>query len=253
MSKIRCLSGVTQIASILKHALREVGQRKVGALCFVGDAAEEPRSQLISPARELAGAGVPAFMFLEGEDSTARTIFQEIAQVTGGAFGHFDQNSARMLADLLKAVAAFAAGGRLALEKQGGSAAKLLLGQIRLGEADMPITLKDINAALALLAEDYPSCFVLEQYQPHRPLKIGIDRDSRNAAQPWISRERGVTLRFYICRLMYLQSLVEGADRVDLDGNPVGKVSAQDAGHARGRTRRNHRHTRCQGGCGEGR
>ena len=131
MSKIRCQSGVTQIASILKHTLREAGQRKIGALCFVGDAAEEPRSQLISPARELAGAGVPAFMFLEGEDPTARAIFREIASVTGGAFAHFDQNAARMLADLLKAVAVFASGGRLALEKQGGAAAKLLLGQIR--------------------------------------------------------------------------------------------------------------------------
>ena len=50
MSKIRCLSGVTQIGSVLKHTLREASQRKVGALCFVGDAAEEPRSSLISPA-----------------------------------------------------------------------------------------------------------------------------------------------------------------------------------------------------------
>ena len=102
---------------------------------FVGDAAEEPRSQLISPARELAGAGVPAFMFLEGEDPTARSIFQEIASVTGGAFGHFDQNSARMLADLLKAVAAFAAGGRLALEAQGGGGASAARSDPPLGEA----------------------------------------------------------------------------------------------------------------------
>jgi len=131
MSKIRCQSGVTQIGSVLEHALRETGQRKVGALVFIGDAAEEGRSQLISPAKELAGIGVPAFMFLEGEDPTARAIFQEIASVTGGAFGHFDQNSARMLADLLRAVASFAAGGRLALEKQGSAAAKLLLGQLR--------------------------------------------------------------------------------------------------------------------------
>ena len=100
-------------------------------MCFVGDAAEESRSQLISPARELAGVGVPAFMFLEGEDPTARTIFQEIARATGGAFGHFDQNSARRLADLLKAVAAFAAGGRLALEAQNSAAARLLLNQVR--------------------------------------------------------------------------------------------------------------------------
>ena len=79
MSKIRCLSGVTQIGAVLKHTLREASQRKVGALVFIGDAAEEPRSQLIGPARELAGAGVPAFMFLEGEDPGARSIFQEIA------------------------------------------------------------------------------------------------------------------------------------------------------------------------------
>lgn len=130
MAKIRCLSGVTQIGAVLKHALREASQRKVGALCFVGDAAEEPRSQLISPARELAGVGVPAFMFQEGEDPTARSAFKEIAQVTGGAFGVFDANSARMLADLLKAVAVFASGGRLALEKQGGPAARLLLSQL---------------------------------------------------------------------------------------------------------------------------
>jgi sRNA-binding protein len=31
---------------------------------------------------------------------------------------------------------------------------------------------------------------------------------------------------------MYLQSLVAGAARVDLDGNPAGEVSAADAEHA---------------------
>ena len=41
----------------------------------------------------------------------------------------------------------------------------------------MPIGLKDITAALALLAETYPQCFTAEQHLPHRPLKIGIDRD----------------------------------------------------------------------------
>ena len=93
MSKIRCLSGVTQIGAILKHTLREAGQRKVGALCFVGDAAEEPRSQLISPARELAGVGVPAFMFQEGEDPAATRDLPGDRQLTGGAFGHFDQTA----------------------------------------------------------------------------------------------------------------------------------------------------------------
>ncbi len=35
--------------------------------------------------------------------------------------------------------------------------------------------------------------------------------------------------------MTYLQSLVAGAARVDLDGNPVGEVSAETAEHARER------------------
>ena len=44
---------------------------------------------------------------------------------------HFDQGSARQLGELLRAVAAFAVGGIVALERQGSDAAKLLLGQAR--------------------------------------------------------------------------------------------------------------------------
>lgn len=58
-------------------------------------------------------------------------IFRELAQITKGAFHRFDQGSAKQLAELLKAAALFATGGRAALERQGGSAAKLLLGQLR--------------------------------------------------------------------------------------------------------------------------
>jgi ProP effector len=42
-------------------------------------------------------------------------------------------------------------------------------------------------------------------------------------------------MRFYVSRVMYLQSLVEGAGRVDLDGNVCGEVTASDAEHARSR------------------
>ena len=38
----------------------------------------------------------------------------------------------------------------------------------------MTITKQDINAVLARLTEAFPQSFVLEQYQPHRPLKVGI-------------------------------------------------------------------------------
>ena len=42
-------------------------------------------------------------------------------------------------------------------------------------------------------------------------------------------------MQFYVSRVMYLQSLVEGAGRVDLDGVVVGTVTASDAEHARSR------------------
>ena len=38
----------------------------------------------------------------------------------------------------------------------------------------MTITKQDINAVLTRLTEAFPQAFVLEQYQPHRPLKVGI-------------------------------------------------------------------------------
>jgi hypothetical protein len=73
-------------------------------------------------------------MFQEGAEPVARQAFGEIARITGGAFATFDANAPQRLADLLGAAAAYAAGGRSALEKQareGGAAACLLLGQMR--------------------------------------------------------------------------------------------------------------------------
>jgi ferredoxin len=60
--------------------------------------------------------------------------FREIARLTGGAYAAFDASAPRTLADLLAAAAAYAAGGRTALESQagaGGDAARRLLGQMR--------------------------------------------------------------------------------------------------------------------------
>ena len=54
---------------------------------------------------------------------TTRKRFQEIAQVTHGAYQRFDQGAAKQLAELLRAVAAFAVGGITALENQKSGAA----------------------------------------------------------------------------------------------------------------------------------
>ena len=70
-------------------------------------------------------------MFQEGRDQEAAEIFQEIAEVSHGAYHRFDAGSAKQLSELLRAVAAFTVGGITALERQGSAAARLLLGQGR--------------------------------------------------------------------------------------------------------------------------
>jgi hypothetical protein len=133
MAKITVRGGTTQIGKVLAHARNEARQAKVGALVFIGDAMEEPVERLLATAGELAIAGVKAFMFQEGDDPRARQAFGEIARLTGGAYGAFDANAASRLEALLRAAAAYAAGGRAGLEAQAlkDDAARLLLRQMR--------------------------------------------------------------------------------------------------------------------------
>ncbi|MGA8169888.1 MAG: VWA domain-containing protein [Methylocystis sp.] len=133
MAKIDCRAGHTQIGKVLRHARHETRARRVGALIFIGDAMEESVDDLGAVAGELGLLGVKAFMFQEGSDRAAQLAFREIARLTGGAYAAFDASAPRRLADLLKAVAAYAVGGRLELEKRaerGEAAARLLLSQI---------------------------------------------------------------------------------------------------------------------------
>ena len=58
--------------------------------------------------------GVPAFMFQEGDDLLP-SAFREIARLTRGAYCRFDRGAAHQLRELLRAVAAYAAGGLRAL------------------------------------------------------------------------------------------------------------------------------------------
>jgi hypothetical protein len=94
---------------------------------------EENMDGLLATAGELALAGVKTFMFQEGEDAGASRAFREIARLTGGAYGAFDASAAHRLEGLLRAAAAYAAGGRAGLEAQAlkEDAARLLLQQMR--------------------------------------------------------------------------------------------------------------------------
>jgi hypothetical protein len=133
MARIDCRAGRTQMAKIMMHALAESKAAPVGALVFIGDAIEENVDALAETAGELGLRGVKAFMFQEGVDPAARAAFREIARLSGGAYAAFDLAAPRRLADLMRAAAAYAAGGLLELERrarQGEEAARLLLSQI---------------------------------------------------------------------------------------------------------------------------
>ncbi len=130
MSRIDCRGGHTQIGKILAHARRETERARVQALVFIGDAMEEALDTLAAAAGELGLRGVPVFLFQEGGDPVAEQAFREIARLTRGAYCRFDAGAAHQLAELLRAVAAYAAGGLKALAdlsaKRGTATLKLL-------------------------------------------------------------------------------------------------------------------------------
>ncbi|WP_196240292.1 VWA domain-containing protein [Alsobacter soli] len=133
MQRIDCRGGHTQIQRVLEHVRSEGRDAPVHALVFVGDAMEERLDDLCAVAGELGLRGVKAFMFHEGGDPAAGRAFQEIARLTGGAYARFDASAPGQLAALLRAAAAYAAGGRAALEDlaRRDTGAQRLLGQMR--------------------------------------------------------------------------------------------------------------------------
>ena len=131
MARIHCMGGHTQIRKVLQHARSEADRAKVAALVYVGDAMEEAIDDLAAAAGELGLRGVPAFMFHEGHDPIAEQAFREIARLTRGAYCRFDLSAAHELGELLRAAAAYAAGGVKALTAQRSDGARKLLAQMR--------------------------------------------------------------------------------------------------------------------------
>ena len=103
---------------------------KVQALVYVGDAMEESVDDICARAGELGLLGVRAFVFQEGGDPAAEQAFREIARLTRGAYCRFNAGAAHELRELLRAVAAYAAGGMKALSdlsaRRGAGAVRLL-------------------------------------------------------------------------------------------------------------------------------
>jgi len=134
MSAIDCRGGHTQIGKVLSHARQEYGKQRVQAMVFVGDAMEEKIDDLCTAAGELGLLGVPVFMFQEGDDPVAENAYREIARLSHGAYCRFDTGAAHQLGELLRAVAAYAAGGIKALadlSARRSDGARKLLAQLR--------------------------------------------------------------------------------------------------------------------------
>lgn len=134
MASISCQGGHTQIGRVLEHVRSESKTAKIDALVYVGDAMEEAVDDLCAKAGELGLLGIPAFLFQEGRDPVAESAFREMARLTKGAWCPFDAGAASQLRELLRAAAAFAAGGHKALSdlsKRGGSGATRLIEQMR--------------------------------------------------------------------------------------------------------------------------
>jgi hypothetical protein len=131
MSQIMCRAGETQLEKVLIHAAKETKLLKVSGLAFVGDALEESPDVVLGAASALGRLGVPAFMFQEGNARPVEQTFRDVARLTKGAYCRFDPGAARQLAELLRAVAVYAAGGMPALAARGDASAVKLLSQLR--------------------------------------------------------------------------------------------------------------------------
>ena len=134
MSAIDCRGGHTQIGKVLSHVRQEYGKQRVQAMVFVGDAMEEKIDDLCTAAGELGLLGMPVFMFQEGDDPVAENAYREIARLSRGAYCRFDTGAAHQLGELLRAVAAYAAGGLKALadlSARRSDGARKLLAQLR--------------------------------------------------------------------------------------------------------------------------
>jgi hypothetical protein len=128
MTEVTCDSGPTQIGRLLAHVRQECAGQKVGAVTFIGDAAEESPQGLYDAA---TGLGVPLFLFQEGDDPRVSEVFEELKRLTNGAHRRFSPGAARELADLLRAAAVFAVGGLAALRDLRSDGARKLLEQIK--------------------------------------------------------------------------------------------------------------------------
>ncbi|GGO69462.1 RNA chaperone ProQ [Bowmanella pacifica] len=98
---------------------------------------------------------------------------------------------------------------------------------------DSPQKFSNSKDVISFLADTFPACFSLEGQA--KPLKVGIFQDlvERLENDERVSKTLlRASLRHYTSSWRYLHAVVEGAHRVDLDGNQDAVIEKQHAEHA---------------------
>jgi ProP effector len=91
----------------------------------------------------------------------------------------------------------------------------------------------EAEATVTVLAETFPECFRVLGIR-RRPIKIGIDQDIAARLAGAVTPEALVQgLRYYCNSIDYLEHMIKGTWRVDLDGNAVGEVTAEEELHSK--------------------
>lgn len=90
--------------------------------------------------------------------------------------------------------------------------------------------IKIYKTLLPFFQKQYPKCFTI----PQSPLAIGIgemliEKEGATKTEADIKK----FLAMYVNTVTYNESIIEGANRIDLDGKNISIISADDAGSAK--------------------
>jgi hypothetical protein len=132
MDRAECSCGCyVNVRSVLQQAVKENAERPMRAVVIVGDAFHDNQDSLDEAAlavNQLRRAGTQVFLVQQGDDSFTTRKLKYLENVSGAKYFRFDpRTQQQQLAEMLKAVSAYAAGGEEAVRAIGGQAATLLL------------------------------------------------------------------------------------------------------------------------------
>lgn len=96
-----------------------------------------------------------------------------------------------------------------------------------------PAWLEHAQYGVELLRAYFPACF--KDMKEIQPLKIGIKQDlvkHLSTRDDIVLGDKACmvsSLAYYVSSAPYHKNVIEGAERIDLEGNPAGKVTTEEA------------------------